>query len=325
MIEVRNLSKSYGSCLAVDTISFSIEKGQIVGFLGPNGAGKTTTIRILTCFMPASGGTATVAGFDVFNESLQVRQKVGYLPESVPLYMEMRVREYLDFRGRLRGLDGRTRKERIGYVSERCWLGDVFNRPIGQLSKGYRQRLGLADALLHDPEVLILDEPTVGLDPTQIRASRELIKELGKRHTILLSSHILPEVEAICHKTIIIAGGKIVASGSPDELRERIREQSRLIVELKGPADQIEKSIRNVPQVKSAEVLARNGSITLAISVQEKSDVRDNISELAMRNHWLIREMRQEVASLEDYFVRVVAEQDSKKGEAKETKSSEKN
>jgi ABC-2 type transport system ATP-binding protein len=313
MIQVKNLSKYYGPMLAVDNISFSIEKGQIVGFLGPNGAGKTTTIRILTCFMPASGGTASVAGLDVFNDSLKVRQKIGYLPESVPLYMEMRVNEYLTFRGRLRGLDRATLRTRMKYVIESCWLDDVHHRPIGQLSKGYRQRLGLADALLHDPEVLILDEPTVGLDPTQIRATRELIKELGKRHTILLSSHILPEVEAVCHKTIIISSGKIVASGSPEELRDRIREQSRLIIELKGPKDEIETSLCELEPVREVEVLQQNDYVKLAVKVAGKGDVREEIAKLAMKKQWLIREMRQEVASLEDFFVRVVAEQDVKK------------
>jgi len=313
MIQVKNLTKCYGPTLAVDNISFSIEKGEIVGFLGPNGAGKTTTIRILTCFMPATGGSATVAGFDVFSESLQVRQRIGYLPESVPLYTEMRVSEYLNFRGKLRGLDRETLKNRVGYVTERCWLQDVARKTVGHLSKGYRQRLGLADALLHDPDVLILDEPTVGLDPTQIRAPRELIKELGKRHTILLSSHILPEVEAVCSRTIIIAGGKIVASGSPDELRDRIREQSRLIVELKGPKDQIETSLVNLESVKGVEVLHNNGYVRLAVQVAGKTDVREQIAQLAMKNHWLMREMRLEVASLEDFFVRVVADQGVKK------------
>ncbi len=313
MIQVKNLTKYYGPVLAVDNISFSIERGQIVGFLGPNGAGKTTTIRILTCFMPASGGSASIAGLDVFNDSLKVRQKIGYLPESVPLYMEMRVDEYLTFRGRLRGLDRSTLRNRMGYVVGACWLEDVLHRPIGQLSKGYRQRLGLADALLHDPEVLILDEPTVGLDPTQIRATRELIKELGKRHTILLSSHILPEVEAICHKTIIIASGKIVASGSPEELRERIREQSRLIVEIKAPKNEVENSLCDLAAVKEVEVLHADGYLKLAVKVSGKSDVREQIAQLALRKQWLIREMRLEVASLEDFFVRVVAEQDVKK------------
>ncbi len=309
MIEVKELTKYYGTLLAINKISFHIEKGQIVGFLGPNGAGKTTTIRILTCFMPASSGHANVAGFDVFTQSLEVRQRIGYLPESVPMYNEMRANEYLNFRGRLRGLERDKLRQRIGYVTERCWLEDVIDRPIGQLSKGYRQRLGLADALLHDPDVLILDEPTVGLDPTQIRATRQLIKELGERHTILLSSHILPEVEAICDRTIIIAGGRVVASGSPEELRQQIQEESRIIVELKGDKGRIESSIGALDSVKSVQVISSNGYVKLAVESQSKQDVREQISELAMRNRWNIREMRLEVASLEDFFVRVVAEQ----------------
>ncbi len=309
MIDVKELTKYYGTLLAIDKISFHIEKGQIVGFLGPNGAGKTTTIRILTCFMPASSGQARIAGLDVFTQSLEVRQRIGYLPESVPMYNEMRANEYLNFRGKLRGLDKNKLHQRIGYVTERCWLEDVIDRPIGQLSKGYRQRLGLADALLHDPDVLILDEPTVGLDPTQIRATRQLIKELGERHTILLSSHILPEVEAICDRTIIISGGKLVASGSPDELRQQIREESKIIVELKGNKEQIESAISSLDSVNSVQVLSVNGYVKLAVEGKSKQDVREQISELAMRNHWNIREMRLEVASLEDFFVRVVAEQ----------------
>jgi len=228
----------------------------------------------------------------------------------VPLYTEMRVNEYLDFRGQLRGLDRQTLKKRIGYVQDCCWLNDVAKRPIGQLSKGYRQRLGLADALLHDPDVLVLDEPTVGLDPTQIRAVRELIKELGKRHTILLSSHILHEVEAICQRTIIISGGKIVASGSPEELRERIQGQSRLIIELQAPADNAQQAISKLDQVASVEVLSNNGYVRLAVSSAGKGDLREPIAQLINKNNWLVREMRLEVASLEDFFVRVVAGQE---------------
>lgn len=314
MIEVKNLTKCYGPVVAVDDISFSIDEGQIVGFLGPNGAGKTTTIRILACFMPATSGTASVAGLDVFANSVQVRRKIGYLPETVSFYEEMRVNEYLEFRGQLRGLDRQARRRRSGYVIERCWLDDVSARPIGQLSKGYRQRLGLADALLHDPDVLILDEPTVGLDPSQIRATRELIKQLGERHTILLSSHILPEVEAVCHRTMIIASGKIVACGSTDQLRQQVSAGSRLIVEIKGPRDMVEPAIRGIDSVDSVDVAGGNGYLRLAIEVCERGDPRERIYELAAKNHWPLREMRMEVASLEDFFVRVVAEQDARVG-----------
>ncbi|HWL95669.1 MAG TPA: ATP-binding cassette domain-containing protein, partial [Phycisphaerae bacterium] len=229
MIHVKNLTKMFGDRRAVNSISFSIEEGEIVGFLGPNGAGKTTTLRILTCYMPATAGSASVAGYDVFTQSMDVRRVIGYLPENTPLDVHMRVREYLNFRGKIRGLDKATRAAAIKRVADLCWLGDFIDRPISQLSKGMKQRVGLADALLHDPKVLILDEPTVGLDPTQIRETRNLILELAKRHTVLLSSHILPEVEATCQRTIIIASGSIVASGSPEELKARIREGSRLI------------------------------------------------------------------------------------------------
>lgn len=309
MIEVEKLSKYYGDIKAIEDVSFSIEKGKVVGFLGPNGAGKTTTIRILTCFIPASSGKARIAGYDVLTQSMKVRDHLGYLPESVPLYNEMRVYEYLRFRGRLRGLDRSTLKKRIDYVVKECWLEDVYRRPIGQLSKGYRQRVGLADALLHDPEVLILDEPTVGLDPAQVRAIRELIKQLGRRHTILFSSHILPEVEAICEEIIIISAGRIVACGSPDELRRDIREKSRLILEVKAGGDDVLQEIRKLKDVSAVEVLSQNGYLRLAISSSSGKDLREEVAALVSNRGWLIRELKLEVASLEDFFVRVVAEQ----------------
>jgi ABC-2 type transport system ATP-binding protein len=218
VIRVAELSKVYGQTLAVDRVSFEVDRGQIVGFLGPNGAGKSTTLKILTCYMPPTSGGATVNGFDIFHQSEQVRENLGYLPENVPLYTEMKVEEYLDFRGRLRKMPRDDRRKRIDYVCDRCWLEPVRKRLISHLSKGYRQRVGLADALLHDPPVLILDEPTVGLDPTQIRESRKLIKELGGKHTIMLSTHILPEVEAVCDRAIVISGGRIVAQGTPEEV-----------------------------------------------------------------------------------------------------------
>jgi ABC-2 type transport system ATP-binding protein len=219
VIEVQNLSKYFGSRCAVDNISFNVDGSTIVGFLGPNGAGKTTTIRILTGYMPPSSGTAKVAGFDVMKDSMAVRTIVGYLPESVPLYPEMRVREYLNFRGKLRGMGGAARQAAIARVVERCWLAEAIERPIGQLSKGFKQRVGLADALLHSPKVLILDEPTVGLDPTQVRETRSLLRELAKDHPILFSSHTLSEVEAICQRILIIHEGRIIASGAVDELK----------------------------------------------------------------------------------------------------------
>ena len=306
MIEVKNLTKFFGNRCAVDQVSFRVEEGEIVGFLGPNGAGKSTTIRVITCYLPATSGSASVCGHDVFTESLAVRRLIGYLPENVPLYPEMRSREYLNFRGKLHGLDRTERQAAIARVTERCWLGEVIDRPIGQLSKGYRQRLGLADALLHNPKVLILDEPTTGLDPAQIRETRSLIRELASKHTILMCSHILPEVEATCQRTIIINRGKIVASGSPAELRERIGGDSRLIAEVKGPNDEIVAGIKGLSGVTELHSEQNNGWTRLTLSTS--SDLREEIYKLSARKKWSIRELRREVATLEDYFVKIVAE-----------------
>ena len=305
MIEVRNLSKYYGSHLAVDNISFTVKEGEIVGFLGPNGAGKTTTLRILTCFHPASAGSASVAGHDVLTESMAVRSAVGYLPENVPLYPEMRVREFLRFRGKLRGLGWMAREAAIDRVAERCWLQDVIGRPIGQLSKGYRQRVGLADALLHNPRVLILDEPTIGLDPTQIRATRSLIRELAQEHTVILSSHILPEVEATCQRIVIIHEGRLVASGSPAELRERISEESKLIAEVKAPPNEAAAAVRQLAGVTDVHGEPHDGWTRLSIAGRQ--DVREAIAALAADKGWPLRELRRDIATLEDFFVKIVA------------------
>ena len=305
MIEVRNLSKYYGNRAAVDDISFDVRAGEIVGFLGPNGAGKTTTLRILTCYMPATSGSAKVAGHDVLTESMQVRSAVGYLPESVPLYHEMRAREYLRFRGKLRGLDRAAREAAIERVTNKCWLRDVIDRPIGQLSKGYRQRVGLADALLHNPKVLILDEPTVGLDPTQIRETRSLIRALAADHTVILSSHILPEVEATCQRIIIIHNGKLVAQGTPEELRERITGETNLIVEVRGPQAAVADHVRKLGGVTDVQAATHDGWCRLTVAARR--DVREDVFKLAVAQQWPLRELRREVASLEDFFVKIVA------------------
>ena len=312
MIRVQNLTKTYGERKAVAGISFHIHEGEIVGFLGPNGAGKTTTIRILTCYMPATTGSASVAGYDVFRESLQVRRVIGYLPESTPLDANMRVREYLTFRGKIRGLDRSQREAAIKRVADLCWLGDFIDRPISQLSKGMKQRVGLGDALLHDPKVLILDEPTVGLDPTQIRETRHLIQELAKRHTVLLSSHILHEVEATCQRAIIIAGGKIVASGSPAELSRDIR--GNLITEVSGPDADIRKALSGVRGVSEVQAESNNGWHRYRIKTQAQDDPREDIFKLVKQNGWSLRELRLEGGSLEEYFVRITAEQAQTKG-----------
>lgn len=313
MIRVENLTKRYGSFLAVDNISFHVERGGVIGFLGPNGAGKTTTIRILTCYQPASAGSASIAGFDVFADSIEVRRRIGYLPENTPLYQEMRVREYLDFRGKLRGMSAADRRKAIDRVTKRCWLGDFVNRPIGQLSKGMRQRVGLADAIMHDPEVVILDEPTIGLDPSQIRETRNLIRELGQRHTVMLSSHILSEVEQTCDRTIIIAAGKIVASGSPQELRAQLSAKARVIAEMNGPPAEVEKSVRALNGVQNVTAAASNGWVRLSVEPVPQRDVREDIFRLTTERGWSLREIRREGATLEDFFLQVTAKQQERR------------
>jgi ABC-2 type transport system ATP-binding protein len=309
MIQVRNLTKRYGAFLAVDDISFEVEKGGVVGFLGPNGAGKTTTIRILSCYHPATSGSASVAGYDVFTQSMEVRRRVGYLPESTPLYPEMRVREYLHFRGKLRGMSYPERVEALRRVTDRCWLSEFVHRPIGHLSKGMKQRVGLADAIMHDPAVLILDEPTIGLDPNQIRETRHLIRDLGERHTVLLSSHILHEVEQTCSRTIIIASGKIVASGAPQELRDRFSARAKVVAEMRGPEREIEAGAKALQGVQKVDVSANNGWIRVAIDAHPDRDVREDVFRLSSSKGWTLRELRREGATLEDFFVQVTAEQ----------------
>jgi ABC-2 type transport system ATP-binding protein len=312
VISVRELTKAYGTVLAVDKVSFEVARGQIVGFLGPNGAGKSTTLRMLTCYLAPTSGTATVNGFNIFHQSEQVRSHLGYLPENVPLYLEMRVEEYLDFRGRLRKMDRASRRKRIDYVVERCWLTSVRRRPIGHLSKGYRQRVGLADSLLHNPAVLILDEPTVGLDPTQIRETRKLIKDLGGEHTLLLSTHILPEVEAVCDRAIIIAGGRIAAQGTPDELRASRRLGSRVLIECRGPAKEVEAALLRVSGVSRVEILNGHGEatcVTAALRAREGFDVREEAARTVIQRGWPLREVRLEHATLEEFFVQVTANQ----------------
>lgn len=317
MISVSQLTKAYGSYLAVDHVSFEVPKGQIVGFLGPNGAGKSTTIRMLTCYMPPTSGGASVNGFDIFKQSEKVRGSIGYLPENVPLYQEMRVEEYLDFRGQLRKMPRTERRSRTDYVLDRCWLKESRKRVIGNLSKGTRQRVGLADALLHNPPVLILDEPTVGLDPTQIRESRKLIKELGGQHTVMLSTHILPEVEAVCDRAIVIASGKIVAEGSPDELRASRRLQARVLVEARGPVKEMEAAISHLNGVRAVEQIenattnghASDGYVTLAVRPKESHDVREEVARTVIGRGWPLREIRLEHATLEEFFIHVTASQ----------------
>jgi len=311
VIAVRELTKVYGETLAVDHVTFDVAKGTIVGFLGPNGAGKSTTMKMLTCYLPPTSGGATINGLDIFHQSMEVRQNLGYLAENVPLYGEMRAEEYLDFRGRLRGMDRATRRQRIEYVIERCWLTSNRHRLIGHLSKGFRQRVGLADALLHNPPVLILDEPTVGLDPTQIRETRKLIKDLSGQHTVMLSTHILPEVEAVCDRVIIIAGGRIVAQGSPEELRASRRATARVLVECRGPGKEVQAVLSRLSGVAGVELLdAGDSKLTMAaVKPKEGYDIREEAARVVLEHGWPLREIRVEHASLEEFFVQVTANQ----------------
>jgi len=313
VIAVRELTKAYGQTLAVDHISFEVPRGQIVGFLGPNGAGKSTTLKILTCYLPPTSGGATVNGFDIFHESEKVRETLGYLPENCPLYTEMKVREYLDYRGRLRKMPRAQRLRRIDYVIERCWLGPVHHKTISHLSKGYRQRVGLADALLHNPAVLILDEPTIGLDPAQIRETRKLIRDLAGHHTVVLSTHILPEVEATCDRAIVIAAGRIVAQGSPDELRASRRLTARVLVECRGPRSEVQAALNRVSGVSTVEILDGQSAdaqyVVAALRPKDGYDIREEVARIVIQRGWPLREVRLEHATLEEFFVQVTANQ----------------
>jgi ABC-2 type transport system ATP-binding protein len=305
MIKVENLTKRYAGVTAVDNLSFEVGKGEIVGFLGPNGAGKSTTMRILSSFMPASSGRASIAGFDVFENSLEARSHLGYMPENVPLYTELRVREYLSYRGGIKGVKGRKLKERLGEVLELCSLNDVSNRIIGTLSKGYRQRVGLADALIHDPDLLILDEPTIGLDPNQIRHVRQLIKDLGKRHTILLSTHILPEVEMTCTRVLIIHKGKIQASDTPQNLLAQLRTAGGIRLEAKTGVDNGVEMLTKISGVKDVSVETNGDWQAFTLRVEANSDLCEEIFRLAVERKWAVRELARRKATLEDVFVEI--------------------
>ncbi|PYK31188.1 MAG: ABC transporter, partial [Verrucomicrobia bacterium] len=239
MIQVDNLTKRYIGHMAVDAISFQVERGEIVGLLGPNGAGKTTIMRVLACYMPATSGTARVAGYDVFTESDEVRRRIGYMPENNPLHRDMRVREYLKFRARLKGLNRVRSRERVDMVMEQCGLTDVSRKLIGYLSKGYQQRVGIADALVHQPELIILDEPTIGLDPHQIRAVRQMIKDLASKHTVLISTHILHEVEMTCSRVLILHEGRILAADTTDNLQKMMSDRDQVVAEIAAPMEDL--------------------------------------------------------------------------------------
>ena len=306
MIEVEHLTKRFGNIVAVDDISFQIAQGEVVGFLGPNGAGKTTAMRILTSFMPATSGTVRVAGFDPFWESLQVRSNVGYLPENVPLYNEMRVNEYLFHRARLKGVAACDRKRRVGEVVGRCGIGEVARRVIGHLSKGYRQRVGLADALVNDPPILILDEPTVGLDPNQVRVVREMIRDLGRRRTVLLSTHILSEVEMICPRVIIISEGRIVAEDRTENLTRDLDTADRFFVQTRGPGDAIRAAFGGLPGVARVVWEERDGEGGIngfLVEGAKDAGIREKLLETLSQNAWPLVQLAVRAPTLEDVFV----------------------
>jgi ABC-2 type transport system ATP-binding protein len=306
MIAVTDLTKRYAGHTAVAGISFTVARGEIVGLLGPNGAGKSTTMRILSCFLPATSGTVRVAGFDVFHQSEEVRRRIGYMPENNPLYPEMRVREYLKFRARLKGLDWRRSRERVTTVMEQCGLTEVGRRIIGQLSKGYKQRVGLADALVHEPELIILDEPTIGLDPQQIRAVRQLIKSLAQKHTVLISTHILPEAEMTCNRRLIMYDGKILAADTPDNLQQLMAGSSQIIAEIAAPAEALREALSQMPGVEQFDVSACEGEFQrCALTPRDGYDLRPAIFALALERGWIMRELTRSRHSLEDIYVQV--------------------
>jgi len=306
MIVAEKLTKIYPGKRAIDGVSFEVKKGEIVGFLGPNGAGKTTTMRILTCFQPATAGTASIAGFDVFEQADEVKRNIGYLPESPPLYMEMRVREYLDFIAHIKLVPRSERRKRLEDTLERCGLGDVQHRIMGKLSKGYRQRVGLAQAVLHNPPVLILDEPTSGLDPKQVVEVRRLVRGLAGEHTIILSTHILPEVSMTCERVIIINQGRIALSQTLRELDGDGKDQQILILELQAAQD-VAAALRGVDGVRAAETLPSQGQRRYRLQCEHGTAVRARLAAFAVQQGWQLLELRAQETSLEETYLRVVS------------------
>jgi ABC-2 type transport system ATP-binding protein len=294
---------------AVDDISFHVKENEIVGLLGPNGAGKTTTMRILTCFMPATAGSATVAGYDVFTDSLNVRQQIGYLPENVPLYLDMRAYEYLMFRAKLKNIPRRERRKKIEYCLEMTGITDVQKQIIGTLSKGYKQRVGLADTLIHDPKILILDEPTIGLDPNQIRQIRGVIKGLGQKHTVLLSTHILPEVEMVCDRVMIINKGKIVAMDTPSNLMKQLKTGSNLVLEVKGDGEKIKNSLSGIDTVESVTYRNKDDANEFYINGNGEKDIREDVFNCIVKDNYILREMKKQTITLEEIFHQVTTKE----------------
>jgi ABC-2 type transport system ATP-binding protein len=311
MIEVEHLTKYYGPIAAIQDLSFRVEKGEILGFLGPNGAGKTTTMRILSGFMPATSGHAMVAGYDVFSQALEVRRRVGYLPENVPLYQEMTVQGYLRFVAEVKGIPSRQCAQKVNEVMEACGVRNMERRLVGSLSKGYRQRVGLAQALLNDPPVLILDEPTVGLDPKQIIDIRQLIKDLRHEHTVILSTHILPEVSMTCDRVVIISGGQVTAVDTPDNLTERAEQHRLMHLEVQGPEEAVLAHLQRLEGVLSVEKNGTNhgGAPTYTLATTKARDMRAEVAQAIVHQGWQLLELRPLRLSLEEVFVQLVTEE----------------
>ena len=324
MISVKELTKRYAHTTAVDHISFEVAKGQIVGFLGPNGAGKTTTMRILTCFLPPSAGTAKVAGFDVLEQPLEVKKRIGYLPETPPIYPEMETADYLKFVGKLKGLKGADLQKRVDYVCDRCAVADVRKKLLGKLSKGYRQRVGLAQAIIHNPDVLILDEPTAGLDPKQINDTRDLIKDLACDHTIILSTHILPEVEQTCEQVIIINRGKLVATDSVSNLQARARGAESVVIEVAGrngslEVPMVEHKLQQVVGVSRVLLKQHVDSRALfEVESQKGRLVRGDLARAVVASGWDLNELRPAAMSLEEIFLQLTGNESPASTPAKE-------
>jgi ABC-2 type transport system ATP-binding protein len=313
LIEVQNLTKNYGNHTAVSDVTFRADQGEILGFLGPNGAGKTTTMRILTCFLPPTNGSARIANYDILENSLEVRKRIGYFPENVPLYGDLSVQGYLDFVGKLKGMSRKSRLHRSGEVMEECGIHHVRERTIGKLSKGYRQRVGLAQALINDPEVLILDEPTVGLDPKQIVEIRDLIRQLGGKRTIILSTHILPEVSLLCQRVIIINKGKLITDDTPENLKHRLAKSTTLDVLIQGPEQEVFEYVQSIPGVGSVSrgESHSQGIHNLRIESKDNKDIRELISRAVVEKGFGLLGMSAIEMSLEDIFVQLVTKEDT--------------
>jgi ABC-2 type transport system ATP-binding protein len=328
MIEVAGLTKRYGPTLAVSDVSFEARKGEVLGFLGPNGAGKTTTMRVITGYLPASEGTVRVAGYDIAEEAIEAKRRTGYLPENPPVYPDMTVFEYLAFVARIKGVPRKDVKTRVQEASEKCAVTDVGHRQIGKLSKGYRQRVGLAQALIHNPEVLILDEPTAGLDPKQIIETRELIRGLAGQHTVVLSTHILPEVSKTCGRVVVISQGKIVAQGAPDELTHRLAGYETVLITVEGPAAEVLEKLQRVSGVNMVEPKdAADSRTTFEVQAAKDKDVRAELARAVVESRWNLLELKTSGMSLEDIFLKLttkdVSEDSGVKSQESEVRSQE--